>query len=226
MSSAPWFDSVVSLKIAVRTRAADTDDAGCLGERNPFRNEMLHVRHLFVGDPTNTALESPALLGKFDAFALTFFDDAAFKLDECTDERQHEFGCAVDVLAALEAKPFLHEAERNTALRQILDLANKVAEASTKAVETLADDRVAVTHLFEELGEFRTLRVFGGGEVDEEAVALVSERFFLLGRILIARTYADVTEDMCHGCSVKVSVQRLVQHCTIRVDIHQQRCSI
>ena len=43
------------------------------------------MRYLFVGDSAHAALESSALLGKFD----TLFDDAAFELVKRTDDRQH-----------------------------------------------------------------------------------------------------------------------------------------
>lgn len=54
------------------------------------------MRYLFVGDSAHAALESSALLGKFDTFALPLFDDAAFELVKRTDERQHKFREATD----------------------------------------------------------------------------------------------------------------------------------
>ena len=64
----------------------------------------------------------------------------------------------------------------------------------------------------------------------KEPGALIGKRFFLAGGVLIVQTHADIAEDMCHECSIKVSIQTLVHHCTIRVDCRQQgavfECSI
>ena len=78
------------------------------------------MRYLFVGDSAHAELKSSALLGKFDTFALPFFDDAAFELVKRTDERQHKFRDAGDVLPVLKAQTFFHKLERNTAMRQFL----------------------------------------------------------------------------------------------------------
>ena len=67
------------------------------------------MRYLFVGDSAHAALESSALLGKFDTFALPLFDDAAFELVKRTDERQHKFRSAGDVHPVLKAQTFFHK---------------------------------------------------------------------------------------------------------------------
>lgn len=59
------------------------------------------MRYLFVGDSAHAALKSSSLLGKFGTFALPLFDDAAFELVKRTDERQHKFRGAGDVLLVL-----------------------------------------------------------------------------------------------------------------------------
>ena len=83
------------------------------------------MRYLFVGDSAHAALESSALLGKFDTFALPLFDDAAFELVKRTDERQHKFRSAGDVHPVLKAQTFFHKLERNTAMRQFFALSGE-----------------------------------------------------------------------------------------------------
>lgn len=82
-------------------------------------------------------------------------------------------------------------------MRQFFDQAEKIGKTSTEAVEAAADGCVAVLNFVE---EFVGLRPAG---------------------VLIIRADAEVTEDMCHGCSIKVSTQRLVHKCTVRVDFSQ-----
>lgn len=160
--------------------------------------------HLLIGNQANAALVSSALLGEFNAFALALFDDIALELCERPDQRKHELRCAGDILTTLEVQAFFHEAERNPAMRQFLDQAEKIGEASTDAVETVANNGVAVTDLIEELGQFRSLRVLSGREVNEEPIALVTERFLLSGGVLIVGTHADVAVCMRHGVSPKL----------------------
>ena len=88
------------------------------------------MRYLFVGDSAHAALESSALLGKFDTFALPLFDDAAFELVKRTDERQHKFRSAGDVHPVLKAQTFFHKLERNTAMRQFFAQAEKIGKTS------------------------------------------------------------------------------------------------
>ena len=155
------------------------------------------MRYLFVGDSAHAERKSSALLGKFDTFALPFFDDAAFELVKRTDERQHKFRDAGDVLPVLKAQTFFHKLERNTAMRQFFAQAEKIGKTSIEAVEPAADGCVAVLNFVE---AFVGLRPAG---------------------VLIIRADAEVTEDMCHGCSIEVSTQRLVHKCTVRVDFNQ-----
>ena len=105
------------------------------------------MRYLFVGDSAHAALESSALLGKFDTFALPLFDDAAFELVKRTDERQHKFRSAGDVHPVLKAQTFFHKLERNTAMRQFFAQAEKIGKTS---VEAAADDCVAELNFVEE----------------------------------------------------------------------------
>ena len=104
------------------------------------------MRYLFVGDSAHAALESSALLGKFD----TLFDDAAFELVKRTDERQHKFRSAGDVHPVLKAQTFFHKLERNTAMRQFFAQAEKIGKTSIEAVEAAADDWVAELNFVEE----------------------------------------------------------------------------
>ena len=108
------------------------------------------MRYLFVGDSAHAALESSALLGMFDTFALPLFDDAAFELVKRTDERQHKFRSAGDVHPVLKAQTFFHKLERNTAMRQFFAQAEKIGKTSIEAVEAAADDCVAELNFVEE----------------------------------------------------------------------------
>ena len=81
-------------------------------------------------------------------------------------------------------------------MRQFFDQAEKIGKTSTEAVEAAADGCVAVLNFVE---AFVGLRPAG--------VLILAD--------------AEVTEDMCHGCSIKVSTQRLVHKCTVRVDFSQ-----
>ena len=110
------------------------------------------MRYLFVGDSAHAALKSAALLGKFDTFAQLLFDDVAF---ERTDERQHKFRGAGDVLPVLKAQTFFHKLERNTAMRQFFAQAEKIGKTSIEAVEAAADDCVAVLNFVEEFAWLR-----------------------------------------------------------------------
>lgn len=106
--------------------------------------------HLLIGNQANAALVSSAFLGEFDTFALPLFDDAAFELVKRTDERQHKFRGAGDVLPVLKAQTFFHKLERNTAMRQFFAQAEKIGKTSIEAVEAAADDCVAVLSFVEE----------------------------------------------------------------------------
>ena len=113
------------------------------------------MRYLFVGDSAHAALKSSALLGKFDTFALLLFDDVACELVKRTDERQHKFRGAGDVLPVLKAQTFFHKLERNTAMRQFFAQAEKIGKTSLEAVEAAADDCVAVLNFVEEFAGLR-----------------------------------------------------------------------
>ena len=186
------------------------------------------MRHLFAGDSASAALEGPTHLGEFDALRLAFFNDVTLELCDSANEHQDGFQCARDVLSTFEVQPFLYGLERNTALRPFLGQPEQIA--STETVSAVTENHVAITNLVKDPAELWTLRVLTGGEVDEEPGALIGKRFFLAGGVLIVQTHADIAEDMCHECSIKVSIQTLVHHCTIRVDCRQQgavfECSI
>ena len=113
------------------------------------------MRYLFVGDSAHAALKSAALLGKVDTFAQLLFDDVAFELVKRTDERQHKFRGAGDVLPVLKAQTFFHKLERNTAMRQFFAQAEKIGKTSIEAVEAAADDCVAVLNFVEEFARLR-----------------------------------------------------------------------